>query len=181
LIADLFELSRLDARELQLDRTLVALDSVIGKVIATYKDMAWERHRIVLEADLPDQLALVQADAQRVEQILVNLVTNGLRFTPAGGIVTIEAETLAEEIEVRVSDTGIGIPQEDLPYIFERFYRGDPSRGHDSDERLGSGSGLGLAIVKGLVEAMGGSVNATSPPDEGTCISFRLPLTADEH
>lgn len=177
LIADLFELSRLGARELELDLAPVALDSAISKVVASYKGLAWEQRRIVLEVSLPARLPPVWADAQRVEQILVNLITNGLRFTPEGGIITVEAEAQMEEVEVRVSDTGVGIPSEDLPHIFERFYRGDRSRTrHEPEDRLSSGSGLGLAIVKGLVEAMGGSVSAASSPGEGTCICFRLPL-----
>ncbi len=181
LIADLFELSRLDARELELDLGPVALDSVIDKVIASHKGLAWEQRRILLEAHLPAQLPLVRADVQRVEQILVNLIANGLRFTPEGGIVTIEAELLGGEVEVCVSDTGVGIPAKDLPHIFERFYRGDPSRARPaSKDRLSSGSGLGLAIVKGLVEAMGGSVSGTSSLGEGTCICFRLPFAGDE-
>jgi two-component system phosphate regulon sensor histidine kinase PhoR len=109
--------------------------------------------------------------------VLVNLVTNALRFTPEGGIVTIEAKARSNAVEVCVRDTGIGIPQEDLPYIFERFYRGDRARTvPQPGDRLGSGSGLGLAIVKGLVEAMGGAADATSALGEGTCVRFLLPL-----
>jgi signal transduction histidine kinase len=177
LIDDLFELSRLDAHELDLHLSPVALSEVIEKVVATHKELAWEQRRIFLEARLPDTLPLIQANVQRTEQVLVNLVANGLRFTPEGGIVTIEAEARSQAIEVRVSDTGIGIPPEELPHIFERSYRGDLARTHlRSDDRLGSGSGMGLAIVKGLVEAMGGSVDATSAPGEGTCVRFQLPL-----
>ncbi len=177
LIDDLFELSRLDARELELNLSPVALCDVIERVVTTYKRLAWEQRRIVLEACLPDALPPVQADAQRAEQVLVNLVANALRFTPEGGIVTIEAEARPQAVEVRVSDTGIGIPPEDLPHIFERSYRGDRARTLPRPgDRLGSGSGLGLAIVKGLVEAMGGAVDATSAPGEGTCVRFLLPL-----
>jgi signal transduction histidine kinase len=177
LIDDLFELSRLDARELELDLSPVALCDVIERVVTTYKRLAWEQRRIVLEACLPDGLPPVQADVQRTEQVLVNLVANALRFTPEGGIVTIEAEARPKAVEVRVSDTGIGIPPEDLPYIFERSYRGDRARTLPRPgDRLGSGSGLGLAIVKGLVEAMGGAVDATSALGEGTCVCFLLPL-----
>jgi two-component system sensor histidine kinase ResE len=150
---------------------------LIERVVATYKPLAWEQRRIVLEACLPDALPPVQADVLRTEQVLVNLVANALRFTPEGGIITIEAEAQSRAVEVRVSDTGIGIPPEDLPHIFERSYRGDPARRlPEPGDRLGSGSGLGLAIVKGLVEAMGGEVAATSAPGEGTCVRFRLPL-----
>jgi signal transduction histidine kinase len=176
LIGDLFELSRLDAREIELDLSPVALSDVIEKVVTTYAELAWERRRIVLEARLPEALPPVQADVQRAEQVLVNLIANALRFTPEGGIVTIEVEARPQEVEVRVSDTGIGIPPEDLPHIFERSYRGDHARTLPRPgDRLGSGSGLGLAIVKGLVEAMGGAVDATSAPGEGTCVRFRLP------
>jgi signal transduction histidine kinase len=177
LIGDLFELSRLDARELELDLSPVAMSEVIEKVVTTYKELAWEQRRIVLEARLPDAMPPVQADVQRAEQVLVNLVANALRFTPEGGIVTIEAEARPRAVEVRVSDTGIGIPPEDLPHIFERSYRGDRARTLPRPgDRLGSGSGLGLAIVKGLVEAMGGAADATSAPGEGTCVRFWLPL-----
>jgi signal transduction histidine kinase len=177
LIDDLFELSRLDARELELELSPVALCDVIERVVSTYKRLAWEQRRIVVEACLPDALPPVQADAQRAEQVLVNLVANALRFTPEGGIVTIEAEARPQAIEVRVSDTGIGIPPEDLPHIFERSYRGDRARTLPRPgDRLGRGSGLGLAIVNGLVEAMGGTVDATSVRGEGTCVRFLLPL-----
>ena len=177
LIGDLFELSRLDARELELDLSTVALCDVIERVVTTYKRLAWEQRRIVLQACLPDVLPPVQADVQRAEQVLVNLVANALRFTPEGGIVTIEAEARPQAVEVRVSDTGIGIPPEDLPHIFERSYRGDRARTLPRPgDRLASGSGLGLAIVKGLVEAMGGAVDATSALGEGTCVRLRLPL-----
>jgi signal transduction histidine kinase len=177
LINDLFELSRLDARELELYLSPVALSEVIEKVVTTYKGLAWEQRRVVLEARLPSALPPVQANAQRVEQVLVNLISNGLRFTPEGGIVTIEAKARPRTVEVRVSDTGIGISPEDLPHIFERSYRGDSARmPQRPGDRLGSGSGMGLAIVKGLVEAMGGAVDATSAPGEGTCVWFQLPL-----
>jgi signal transduction histidine kinase len=177
LIADLFELARLDTRELALDLGPVALDSVVDKVVAGYRTVAWEQRRVVLHADLPANLPPLRADPQRLEQILVNLVSNGLRFTPEGGIVTIEAEALEDAVEVRVIDTGIGIPPEELDHVFERAYRGDRARARvEGGEGLSSGSGLGLSIVKGLVEAMGGSVHATSVVGEGTCIAFRLPI-----
>ncbi len=164
---------RLDACELELALSPLALPEVIKKVVTTYKGLAWEQRRIVLEARLPEALPLVQADIQRAEQVLVNLVANGLRFTPEGGIVTVEAALRPRAVEVHVSDTGIGIPPEDLPHIFERPYRGNHARTPPRPgDRLGSGSGLGLAIVKGLVEAMGGAVDATSMPGEGDVRAF---------
>ena len=96
------------------------------------------------------------------------------------GIVAIEAEARPRTVEVRVSDTGIGIPSEDLPHILDRSYRGDRARTLSRPgDRLGSGNGLGLTIVKGLVEAMGGTVDATSAPGEGTCVRFQLPLAGE--
>jgi signal transduction histidine kinase len=179
LITDLFELARLDAHELELDLAPTALPDVITRVAASYRALAWEQRRIVLDVDLPSSLPLVLADVQRVEQVLANLITNAMRFTLEGGVITVEAEKLEDGVEVRVSDTGIGIPPEDLPFIFDRFYRGDRARSRPAgQDQLSSGSGLGLTIVKGLVEAMGGSVSATSPAGEGTCISFRLPLVS---
>jgi signal transduction histidine kinase len=179
LITDLFELTRLDAHELKLDVGPVVLASVVDKVVAGYREVAWEQRRVVLQADLPHDLPPVRADPQRLEQILVNLVTNGLRFTPEGGIVTVGAEAEEGAVEVRVLDTGIGIPPQELDHIFERSYRGDQARSQPAPgERLSSGSGLGLSIVKGLVEAMGGSVQATSVVGEGTCIAFQLPTCA---
>jgi signal transduction histidine kinase len=178
LLEDLFELSRVDSGQLILELGTVELDQIIRRVADSFKSLAWEKHRIVLEVSIPDPIPLVRADVQRVEQILGNLITNGLRYTPKGGLVSIEAKKLAGEVvEVRVRDTGIGISEEDLPFIFERFFRGDQARTRNkSKDHLGSASGLGLAIVKGLVEAMGGSVSAESKLSEGTCISFRLPL-----
>ena len=181
LLDDLFELSRLDTCELTLDVEAMDVGDLIYKVAERYRPLAWEKRRIVLEVDIPEDLPQVEADVQRVEQILVNLLTNGLRYTPEGGVVSMEAELVSDQfVEVRVRDTGVGIPPEDLPFIFDRFYRGDPSRARlEGDDHLSSGSGLGLAIVKGLVEAMGGRVAAESTPREGTCIRFWLRIFCD--
>jgi signal transduction histidine kinase len=178
LLKDLFELSSVDSGQLALELEWVELDKIILRVVKSFKTLAWEKYRIVLEVDIGEHLPRVRADIQRVEQVLGNLITNGLRFTPKGGLVSIEAECpTGGFVEVRVRDTGIGISAEDLPFIFERFYRGDRSRSRNESKGYpGSGSGLGLAIVKGLVEAMDGTVSAESKLNEGTCIRFRLPV-----
>ncbi|MBN1486595.1 MAG: HAMP domain-containing histidine kinase [Anaerolineae bacterium] len=175
LIDDLFELSRLDAHELQLNLAPVALAGVIQKIVDGYEKLAWSQKRIVLAYEGASELPPVMADVQRVEQILVNLIINALRYTPEGGIITVETSALPGAVQVSVTDTGVGIPPEDLPHIFERFYRGDRARTSPGDG-AGSGSGLGLAIVKGLLDAMGGSITAASQPGEGTCIRFQLPV-----
>jgi two-component system, OmpR family, phosphate regulon sensor histidine kinase PhoR len=128
-----------------------------------------------IEPDLPPVLA----DRQRLGQVLANLLRNALRYTPEGGLISVAAarsngqhaptET-APAVEVSVADTGLGIPPDELPRIFERFYRGDPAR-----ERTSGGAGLGLAIVRELVEAMGGRVAAESKLGEGSRFSFTLP------
>jgi signal transduction histidine kinase len=101
--------------------------------------------------------------------VLGNLVSNALRYTPARGKVTLGAQSAGSEVIITVKDNGSGIPADELPYIFDRFHRGDKSRHSDNGE-----SGLGLAIVKALVESHGGRVWAESKPGEGTRISFSL-------
>lgn len=174
LVTDLFDLSRLDAKEMPLDLTTMALDEIITDVVKNYRTLAWEQRRIVLEAP-PLSLPPVIADPQRVTQILVNLISNGLRHTPTGGIITIDAEADAAWITVRVIDTGPGIPAVELAHIFDRSYRGNYAHAAVQDG-LHSSSGLGLSIVKGLVEAMQGEVTAVSKLEEGTSIIFRLPI-----
>ncbi|MBN1658057.1 MAG: HAMP domain-containing histidine kinase, partial [Anaerolineae bacterium] len=120
-------------------------------------------------------LPTLVADPQRLGQVLGNLVTNGLRHTPRGGTLILGAEPAPDGVagmHLWVADTGEGIPEDELPRIFDRFWRGDPSRSHVS----GAGSGLGLAIARGLVEAHGGRIRAESQVGEGTTISVLLPL-----
>jgi len=176
LIDELFELSRIDAGEQKVDLAPVSLPQALETVVASLKRLAWKERRIALEVHLPGSLPAVHADARRLEQIVVNLVGNALRFTPEGGLITIEAAALGREVEVRVSDTGIGIPPHERPHVFDRFYRGDHTKTCAPDAAgAGDGAGLGLAIVKGWVEAMGGSVEASSSEGGGTTIAFRLP------
>jgi two-component system phosphate regulon sensor histidine kinase PhoR len=109
-------------------------------------------------------------DAQAIGRVLSNLVGNALRHTPSGGRVRVQATLHAEAVFVEVQDTGEGIGSEDLPHVFERFYRGEKSR-----SRTTGGSGLGLAIAKGIVEAHGGSIGVESMPEQGTRFFFTLP------
>ena len=112
----------------------------------------------------------MQADADRVGQVLRNLVGNALRHTPANGSITVDVLAAPDQVRVNVIDTGEGIPSEDLPHVFDRFYRGDRSRARSS-----GGSGLGLAITKSLVEAMGGSIGVDSRSGAGSTFWFTLP------
>jgi len=130
---------------------------------------------VILALDLPPELPPTAADRRRIAQILGNLVTNALRHTPAGGTVTLSAAAEAGEIKVVVADTGIGIAAEELPYIFERFWRGEKSRA-----RAGGASGLGLTIARQLVEAHGGKIGVESTPGQGSRFWFTVPETGGQ-
>jgi signal transduction histidine kinase len=125
---------------------------------------------VTLALDLPADLLQVTADRRRIAQVLGNLLTNALRHTPQGGCVTLSATATAGAVQLSVVDTGAGIPPEDLPYIFERFWRGEKSR-----SRVGGGSGLGLAIAKQLVEMHGSSITVESALGVGSTFRFTLP------
>jgi signal transduction histidine kinase len=124
-----------------------------------------------LSVDLPDKLPSVNIDWQRINQVLHNLLENAVAHTGKGGIITVAAAERGDWVEISVSDTGEGIPAQDLPNIFERFYRVDRSRA-----RATGGSGLGLTIAKRLVEAHGGKIEAQSKLGRGSRFSFTIPV-----
>ena len=132
---------------------------------------AFDRASLTLEADVPEHLDAL-ADADRLKQVLDNLLTNAIRYTPEGGHVTVTAASFGDAIRVRITNTGDGIPADDLPHVFERFYRVEKSR-----DRARGGAGIGLAIVQEIVEAMGGHVGAESKGGV-TTFSFTLPAAA---
>ena len=123
----------------------------------------------VVGADVPAAIA----DPERVHQVLFNLLDNAVRFTPAGGSVTVSALQHDGSVQVRVADTGVGIPAEHLPRVFERFYRVDSARSRDD-----GGTGIGLAIARSVIEAHGGRIWAESRPGEGSVFAFELPAAA---
>ncbi len=125
---------------------------------------------MLLEGSAASSVDPVTMDVQRMGRVLNNLVGNALRHTPAGGSVTICAEPEDCGVSVTVTDTGEGIPPEDLPHVFERFYRGEKSR-----NRASGGAGLGLVIAKGIVEAHGGSLHVVSEWGKGAAFTFTLP------
>jgi len=176
LITDLRDLSLAEAGQLKLQLSQVDLAELIKKVVTKSEEQA-RQNGVSLSLDGFQEVPPVQADAQRIEQVLFNLLSNALRHTPASGEIVvslrIERPDRASEsrAQVAVRDTGSGIPPEDLPRIFDRFYRVDKSR-----SRTGGGSGIGLAIVKQLVELHGGKVWAESTPGQGSTFSFSLPL-----
>jgi signal transduction histidine kinase len=169
MVDDLQELALAEAGQLKLMRQNVSISDVVEKVVHLVQPKTSEKD-LGIQIYLPEDLPPVYADAERLGQILRNLLNNAITNTPAGGEILISARETDSQVEVCVEDTGNGIAPEHLPYIFERFYRADKSR-----TRLTGGAGLGLAIVKQLVEAHGGAISITSQVGEGTAVTFTTP------
>lgn len=168
MIEDLFTLSRAEVGRLALRLESVDAGEIARRIVGTAAPLAWHRHKVELVAEAEPGLPPARADGARLEQIVSNLVGNAVRHTPPGGVVAVAVAAGPDTVRVEVSDSGEGIAPEDLPFIFDRFYRGTAARERD-------GAGLGLALVKELAEAMGGSVEAASTPGEGSCFTVRLP------
>lgn len=170
LVEDLRTLSLSDAGELHLNQQQVPPKELLDRSAAARKQEALA-NEIQLLIDAAEDLPTVNVDADRMTQVLVNLLDNALRYTPAGGQIRLTAQFTAGGVELEVKDTGPGIPEEELDHLFERFYRGDKSR-----QREAGGSGLGLAIAKSLVEAQGGQIKVASKPGVGATFIIELPV-----
>ena len=170
LVDDLQELSRVEAHSYELDIRLVDVSALVKTVTKRLRPQA-ESKRISLDLALAPDLPHVLADEERAVQVLTNLVGNALQYTPENGQITVAAQQMSTEVQISVHDTGIGIPPEHLPHIFDRFYRADKSR----SRRAGSGSGIGLTIARALVEAHGGKIWVESAGDsQGSTFHFTL-------
>ncbi len=170
MVQELSELSRLESGEAPLQKRLFHISDAVEHTVERLKPQA-DRAGLYIETDFVPNLPRVLADEDRIEQVLVNIIHNAIKFTPAGGKIVISTKRDRNNITVSVTDTGIGIPADDLPRIFERFYKADKSRS-------GGGTGLGLAIAKRIVEAHGGKIWAESIEGKGSTFSFTLPLTS---
>jgi signal transduction histidine kinase len=173
LIEDLFTLSRATVGRLALRLEPTDAGAVVRRLVETTAPLAWDQRRVQVLADVSADLPAARADAQRLEQIVSNLLGNAVRHTPPGGLVAAAVTAERRTVDVEVRDTGEGILPEDLPHVFERFYRGRTGDGR-------AGAGLGLALTKDLAEAMGGSVEAASTPGQGSCFTVRLPRWGSE-
>lgn len=172
LVNQLLDLARLESGQLVLNREPIELSELIDQIVRGLSVRAQEKG-VVLEQEVRPVPA-VQGDPDRLTQVFLNLLDNAIRFTPATGRVTARLEPSGSNwVEVRIQDTGPGIPAEDLPRVFERFYQVDKSRASVGEER---GAGLGLAITRELVEAHGGSIEASSAPGQGATFTVRLPV-----
>lgn len=169
LIDDLFLLARAEAGQLQLECRPTDVAAAARRAVDGLAPLAWQTGRVEVIADVPDGLPPACADAERLGQVLANLLHNAIRHTEPGGIVAVSLRAEPDAVALELRDTGVGIPPAELPHIWERFYRGENGRA-----RTGDGAGLGLALVKELTEAMGGSVAVESTVGKGSCFTIRL-------
>jgi len=170
LIDDLLDLSRIEARRMEYRMGSVDVVEVVGRIVKALEPTA-KGKRVMIKNALGNELPKVKADRDKLAQIFVNLIDNAIKFNREEGRVEIGASVKGALLEFSVSDTGQGIAPEDLPRVFERFFRADRAHSHEI-----KGTGLGLAIVKHLVEAQGGTVTAESTPGQGSTFRFTLPL-----
>jgi signal transduction histidine kinase len=168
LIDDLFQMAQLDAGGIPLEKAESSLADLISDTLESFSELA-SRQGVTLEGSAQPDVDPVLMDTQRIGRVLNNLVGNALRHTPAGGKVEVRARRTGPGVEVTVRDSGEGIRPEDLPRIFESFFRGEKSR-----SRATGGSGLGLAIARGIVQAHGGDIAVTSQPGD-TRFTFTFP------
>ncbi len=169
LVNDLLDLARMEAGHLTLHHEQVSLRPYIERIIHKFQGLAKEKG-VRLLVDMNDEL-VVSFDPDRIEQVMTNLIDNALRHTDDGGEVRVIVAADEEVVRISVQDSGTGIPEEDLPFVFERFYKADKAR-----TRGRSGTGLGLAIAKNIVEAHKGTITVHSKLGEGTTFTFALPL-----
>ncbi|HEY9856220.1 MAG TPA: PAS domain S-box protein [Stenomitos sp.] len=172
LVDDLLDFAKLESGTFTLRPARSDLRDRVREILKVLKPQA-DENGIQLEATLPDEPLVLQMDAGRIGQVLLNLVGNAIKFTRPGGRITVTATAVADAVRVEVHDTGVGIPPEHLPHLFKRFYQVDTSSTRES-----SGTGLGLAISKALVEAHGGQMGVESTPGKGSTFWFTLPVSA---
>lgn len=170
LVDDLFELSRIDAGMLRLELEEASLRDLISDTLSSFKPRA-EDKGVSIIGEVSDGVDPVLASPPRLQRVLDNLLGNALRHTPPGGEIHLRVEPGDGVARVEVSDTGEGIAREDLPYVFDRSFRGERSRASGGDD---SGAGLGLAIARGLIEAHGGEIGVESHPGHGSRFRFTL-------
>lgn len=174
MVGDLLLLAQAESGKLPLDIHLIELDTLVLEVLNEMSVLA--REKLMLRLEEIDQV-LVCGDKDRLKQVLVNLVGNAINYTPSGGVVTLGLGKVDKQAKLTINDTGPGIPSEDLPHVFERFYRGEKSRTRSRD---GKGFGLGLSIAYWITRNHGGSIEIESSLGEGSTFSVWLPLAEDD-
>jgi signal transduction histidine kinase len=169
MIADLFTITRAGEQNLRLERRACDFAELAAEAVGGIAELAWSQSRVSIESLVPPDLPPVLIDPIRIRQVLNNLIYNALRHTPEGGLVVVQARPVGQMVEVSVSDTGRGIPGDEIGLVFERYYQAERGQRHDD------GTGLGLSVVQQLVLAHGGDVSVESHPGEGTTFRFTLP------
>lgn len=170
LVNDLQELSKMEAGYLTIDAQPIELRPLLASIVSRFADQLLTDSSPKMYLDCPPEMPRVLADPERVEQIAVNLISNALRYTARGSVV-VKVYPEGDKVWIAVIDTGMGITPEDLPHVFERFWRADRSR-----DRHSGGTGIGLAICRRLVELHGGTIEVTSQLDKGSIFRFSLPI-----
>lgn len=171
IINDLLLLSHLESGEANISLTAVDVSEVVRKVFESFRDRIEEK-KLKLNIKIPSQLSPVKANRNYLEQVFNNLLDNAIKFTPAGGEINISARSLGNKVEMEVKDNGIGISQDDLERVFERFYQVDKERSPEN-----KGTGLGLSIVKHIIRIFGGQIDVESELGKGTRFYFTLPFS----
>ena len=171
LIEGLLDMSRLESGRFQIQKQRMSIENIISDAIGNFYSLASERG-VVIHMDILSALPEMEVDGERLGQVMFNLLSNALKFSPDSGDVTVKAEVKNSDLMVQVSDCGIGIPNEVMPYLFQRFYRA-------KDPMARGGTGLGLYISKHIIEAHGGHIWVESKLGEGSTVSFTLPLNQD--
>jgi two-component system sensor histidine kinase VicK len=174
MVKDLLLLSRFDYKKLTLDYAKVNLIKLINDCVEHLRQEAIKKG-LTIEADSSPDLPFIEGDPFRLEQVLVNIIGNAVKYTPSGGYVKVITRALENDVMIKVIDNGIGIPKKDLPRVFDRFHRVDKARSRD----LG-GSGLGLSIAKEIVDAHGGKIDISSVVNKGTEVRIILPIERSE-
>ncbi|MEH7333796.1 ATP-binding protein [Neobacillus drentensis] len=169
LVNELLDLARMEAGHIQLTIDEINISSFINRIIHKFQGLAKD-NEIQLHADIDIGISVVFFDPDRIEQVLTNLIDNAIRHTPKGGSVRLNVTSEEKGILIEVKDSGSGIPEEDLPFVFERFYKADKAR-----TRGRAGTGLGLAIAKNIIDAHRGHISVQSKIGQGTTFSFHLP------
>lgn len=170
LVKELLDLARMEAGHFQLDRDDTRFNALLNKIERKFQGIAKEK-QVQLKIHPLEENDLVYIDADRIEQVLTNLIDNAFRYTPAGGFISISAKKWMGILRIEVTDTGSGIAEEDIPFLFERFYKGDKAR----TRGISGGTGLGLAIVKNIIDAHDGKIYVQSKLGEGTTFIIQIP------
>jgi len=172
MVSKLFELAKLNTKQVTLNRESFQLGDLVEDVVQKFQ-LSAEKHSVELYTDVPENDPFVFADIGLIERVLENLIENAMRYTPPGGKIGLIMTVEPQHVMLQVTDTGSGIDGEDLPHVFDRFYRGGRTQDQDSGN-----AGLGLAIVKSIISLHGADVTVTSSRGRGTTFSFKLPTTS---